>query len=194
MIFFYLSICAANRPQSDLPFHGNWIPPISSWPTRRLRSGRLCPQWSSKNRTISCGRECWKCRTEDVFLCHKRSWQLSYVNLCVSHYVFSLVTETFHWEGFGRTETNSQDSVWTGRSLILSLLLRLTLFWDKHLCVTNTSRKSQVVFSPRALRSWAWCWSEQTGHWSLPWRSCCLRLSQTSCWSGLKPSQETCFW
>lgn len=146
-MIFFIFICAANRPQSDLPFHGNWIPPISSWPTRRLRSGLLCPQWSSKNRTISCGRECWKCRTEDVFLCHKRSWQLSYVNLCVSHYVFSLVTETFHWEGFGRTETNSQDSVWTGRSLILFFLLRLTLFWDKHLCVTNTCVLQTLVES-----------------------------------------------
>lgn len=40
----------------------------------------------------------------------------------------------------------------------------------------------------------AWCWSNQTGRWSLLWRSCCLSQPQMSCCRGPEPNQETCCW
>ncbi len=51
-----LSVHPADRPQSGFLVHGNRIPQISSQPTRRLCPGHLCPQWSGKNKTVSC----WK--------------------------------------------------------------------------------------------------------------------------------------
>lgn len=49
-----LCVCVrpAHRPQRRVPVHGRPVPQVSSQPTRRLRSGHLCPRWDGKNISV----------------------------------------------------------------------------------------------------------------------------------------------
>lgn len=50
------------------------------------------------------------------------------MSVCLNQHSLCLTTETFHWEGFGRPETNNKDSVWTGRFVFPLCILHYVVF------------------------------------------------------------------